>query len=260
ELGVQAEIDTRMTADDSLQQAIDVLNSVVQTETDTRMRADNGLQQAIDVIALKPGPHVDGFNAGDTLFWDGVQWQIVQAPTETSSVPLQLTLVDGIVSWNAVNGEPDAQRYAIGERGPSGGWVFHITDGGLHGIEMATQDAVSGYVPWGCSDLTILTDSSVGTGLANTLRINSQCDDRPIAASVAQNYTQNGFDGWYLPSKSELILMHNNLYQNGIGNGRPYWSSTQSEYDDAWKIAFNVGYDIRYPKENGQNVRAVRSF
>jgi hypothetical protein len=46
--------------------------------------------------------NIEGFNSGDTLYWDGSQWQIVPAPLEEESRSLVLTLVNQVVSWQPV--------------------------------------------------------------------------------------------------------------------------------------------------------------
>ena len=38
--------------------------------------------------------------------------------------------------------------YAIGDIGPAGGWVFYVTDDGLHGLEAAPVDQAN--AAWGC--------------------------------------------------------------------------------------------------------------
>ena len=73
--------------------------------------------------------------------------------------------VDGSVTTPVV--------YAIGDTGPSGvGIVFYITDGGLHGLEVAPVDQSTGAA-WSTITNAYANGSSalpdeIGTGSANT--------------------------------------------------------------------------------------------
>ncbi len=96
-----------------------------------------------------------------------------------------------------------AATYAIGDTGPAGGIVFHITDGGLHGLEAAAVDQVS--TRWGCFGVLIpgAAGTAVGTGAQNTADIIAGCDET-TAASVAAAVGP----GWFLPSRDELNLLY----------------------------------------------------
>jgi len=152
------------------------------------------------------------------------------------------------------------QTYAIGDKGPAGGIVFYITDGGLHGLEAAPQDQSSGG--WGC-DGTYLTGAhgtAVGTGAQNTADILAGCSEPGIAARIADGYTLNGYYHWFLPSKDELNL----LYQHkGVVGGfatASYWSSTEYAIDDTCSQNFSTGGQYYYDKYTTLEVRAVRAF
>ena len=54
---------------------------------------------------------------------------------------------------------PAPIEYAIGDTGPTGGIVFHVTNGGLNGLEAALVDQVT--ASWGCA----------GTGFSKNIRI-----------------------------------------------------------------------------------------
>ena len=74
----------------------------------------------------------------------------------------------------------------------------------------------------------------------------------------------NGFTDWYLPSRSELNLMFQNLKMNKMGDFRNmwYWSSTglDDKITHAWLIAFDNG--VNYPGEKRimYQARAIRKF
>jgi hypothetical protein len=149
--------------------------------------------------------------------------------------------------------------YAIGDAGPAGGIVFHVTDGGLHGLEAATEDQVS--TQWGCNGTLIsgANGTVVGTGEQNTADIIEFCDEI-TAASVASDYGP----GWYLPSKDELNLLYEQR-DAGVVVGFAsdyYWSSSQNgEIDARSQDFFDFGYQNDFGDKSGaEGVRAVQDF
>jgi hypothetical protein len=104
------------------------------------------------------------------------------------------------------------------------------------------------------------------------------------AISYSFGYTNSDtgtgvYGDWYLPSKDELQLMYANLQRFGCSTNTPegidpslcptrkgeflniyYWSSTESNNNNAWYQLFNYGQQISTSKLNSMNVRAVRVF
>ena len=155
-----------------------------------------------------------------------------------------------------------------------GGIVFYL-DGNGGGLVASTED-LEGTYEWGCY-LTQVEDggnlTQIGTGYQNTLDIvNQQCLTEfggIPAAQVAIDAQINGFDDWYLPSRDELYLMYLNIGQGGldsnnnIGNfsDSQYWSSSESNFSNAWIVAFGVGLSESIGKNSFHGrVRTVRSF
>jgi hypothetical protein len=170
--------------------------------------------------------------------------------------------------------------YAIGDPGPAGGFVFYVTDDGLHGLEAAPEDiggnATATLVAWGCSGtlLSGMNELGVGSGAHNSSQ-RDLCDDPTTAAKSAAAYVHNGYTDWFLPSKDELNLMWVNLADTDEGGdnsgvddaGNPggfasgdYWSSSQSNSNYAWLKFFNSGGQGGYIKAGTYRVRAVRAF
>lgn len=118
--------------------------------------------------------------------------------------------------------------YAIGDTGPAGGKVFYITDGGLHGLEVAPADQ-SGGAEWGCYGTLIAgaDGTAVGTGAQNTADILAGCSEAGRAASIADEYTLGEYDDWFLPSRDELNLLYQQRSELGGFTTNAYWSSTQ---------------------------------
>ncbi len=147
----------------------------------------------------------------------------------------------------------------IGDTGPAGGIVFHVTDGGLHGLETAPVDQSS--APWGCygSSIDGADGTAVGTGAQNTSDIISACGEG-TAAEIAHEYMLNGYFDWFLPSKDELDLLYQQKAVVGGFADDFYWSSTEYDSNFAWLQNIIDGYQCYCSKGPILRVRAVRAF
>lgn len=156
---------------------------------------------------------------------------------------------------------PTGIRYAIGDAGPAGGIVFYITHGGLHGLEAAPLDQ-GNTQQWGCQGTAIDEASgvAVGTGAQNTAAILAGCSTLDIAASIAHDYTLNGFNDWFLPSKDELNELY--LQKNTVGGfaNDYYWCSTETTHSVAQVQHLGTGDQGDSEKSNIWRVRAIRAF
>jgi hypothetical protein len=158
--------------------------------------------------------------------------------------------------------------YEIGETGPAGGIVYHVTDGGLHGLEASHEDQ-SGIVDWGClgtdvnfvENLMDIGSLDPNSGAHNTLIITIACGGA-TAAGVAGSYMgPNGITtNWYLPNKEELDLLYNQRGVVGGFDSNSYWSSSESSAFVAWGQAFDDGFQGGVVKGSAGGVRAVRAF
>jgi len=170
-------------------------------------------------------------------------------------------------------GSNPAVTYAIGDTGPSGvGIVFYITDGGLHGLEVAPVDQSTSqvWIEGGSTQKTENgnTSTAIGTGLANSNAIIDQTGHTGSAAQVCRSYNGGGLTDWYLPSKDELAAIWDNLVNDGTGVNSGvggfasafYWSSTECNNGGAWKQDFDSGGQSSLNKLGTYYVRAVRAF
>lgn len=152
----------------------------------------------------------------------------------------------------------------------NGGVIFYVDGTGLHGLVCAVSDQ-STNAEWGCYG-TVITGAdgtAIGTGSQNTTDIEAGCTTAGTAADICANLTLNSHSDWFLPSKDELNLMHQNraeINTSATNNGGSnfaltyYWSSTEYNGDSAWLQSFSYGGQNASIKGNGHQVRAVRAF
>jgi hypothetical protein len=197
-------------------------------------------------------------------------------PNTTYYVRTFLTNALGEFYGNEVSFMTDVQGLNIGDLA-NGGIVFWINPNDTqHGLVCAPEDL--SISQWGCEGLYINTETTIGSGLSNTINIVNSCDYENIAARICNDFNFNGYEDWYLPSKDELNLLYINLHLNGIGNFENgdgnccngwYWSSSDGELNGeaAWVQSFRddqyggtqATYDIGI-KYFENHVRAIRSF
>jgi hypothetical protein len=149
-----------------------------------------------------------------------------------------------------------------------GGGIIFYTDGtGLHGLISATTDQ-STYLQWfnGSYIATGATGTAIGTGNTNTNTIvGVQGNYGNYAARICYNLTTMGlYDDWFLPSKDELNLMYQQKSVIGgfadIPYNSYYWSSSETDLNNAWEQGFVLGDQYADPKAVLSHVRAIRAF
>lgn len=159
-----------------------------------------------------------------------------------------------------------------GYRGASGGYVFYdkgTASDGWRYLEVSPTELRynnSTQIKFGCTGTSVFqTQSSLGSGKINTAMILSACNEANCAARVCDNYSVNGLDDWYLPSRDELAYIYtslNSLMNLGTSTNQVYWSST--EYDGATAFVYNLYYGFGpafgVSKSNNGLVLAVRQF
>ncbi|MCX7085289.1 MAG: hypothetical protein NTY69_07080 [Methylococcales bacterium] len=205
-----------------------------------------------------------GNNVGDMQYWDGTQWQVVPVIQPDPNIKPTLALCEGVPTW-VLYYCPGTSPYTIGETGPAGGKVFYVTDGGLHGLEVAPADVNNGaYVAWGCYGTSIAgaQGTAIGTGAANTAAIVNGCSEANTVAKIVDAYVLNGYSDWYLPSKDELNLLYT---QRSVVGGfyafSAYWSSSEFDSGGAWLQGFHVDFiQLVGSKSDVGLARAVRAF
>ena len=197
-------------------------------------------------------------------------------PNTTYYVRTFLTNALGDFYGNEVSFTSDVQGLNIGDLA-NGGIVFWINPNDTqHGLVCAPEDLPISQ--WGCYGSYFETETTIGSGLSNTMTIIGEClIPESIASRICYNLILNDYEDWYLPSKDELNLLYENLHLNGFGNFENgdgnccngwYWSSSDGELNGeaAWVQSFRddqngmqATYDVGI-KYFENHVRAIRSF
>ena len=135
-----------------------------------------------------------------------------------------------------------------------------------YGLIAATADQRAECAWSNITDILIgTTDTSIGTGLANTMAIIGQSGHTNSAAKVCDDYSVTIGDityaDWFLPSKDELSKLYiNRDVIGGFVDYFDYWSSSESDANGAWKQYFSDGLQGISSKDLPIGVRAVRAF
>ncbi|MGV7225249.1 MAG: hypothetical protein ACQ9MH_27510 [Nitrospinales bacterium] len=196
-----------------------------------------------------PGSFPEGNKSGDMQYWNGVEWVMIPVVPDGISAR-QLTLCNGVPRWT---------EYQIGDEGPAGGIVFHVS--GCGGLEAAPPKIQS--APWGCSGMEIngADGTSVGTGAQNTAEILTDCSETGIAAEIAGNYELNDYKDWFLPSIDELNLLYLQREVVGIVSiTGSVWSSSEHSSGNAWGQLIPSGLLFHGPKVQKNIVLPIRAF
>ena len=151
--------------------------------------------------------------------------------------------------------------FMIGDTGPAGGIVFHVTDGGRHGLEAAPEDqsASEQYcseifdIP-GIVNLPTINTVDPNSGAFNTQAIiDDSCGDSGALVSKIAI-------GWFLPNKEELNLLY--LQKDIVGGfaSADYMSSSKIDNLNSWVQLFSIGSQTSLDGGDTARVRAIRAF
>jgi hypothetical protein len=220
--------------------------------------------------AATDGVAKDGYTAGDFLYAGGRGELTTLSAGRAGQV---LTMKDATTpEWGSA-----IKAYSIGDYA-HGGIVFWVDETGQHGLVCAKEDQ-NASVRWfgGTNGNTQAKGDGVYAGKANTTIIIAGTvsigdDNATYAARICNELKvtegSKTYGDWYLPSNDELILMYQSKREinTTAGNNRgsdlsnAYWSSTEIDYDEAFKIDFTDGSSDNTSKATTSNVRAVRAF
>lgn len=170
-----------------------------------------------------------------------------------------------------------AGGYKVGDTGPAGGVIFHIVDSCSSSVVYEASRFDQNPNPWGqgwgCHGVVVGTQTGVGTGAANTAAIVAAgCAGPSAAAVLAANFSVNGYDDWYLPSRDELLLLYQQWATVGNRVNCFYYSSSEGVGTSADTNSLAIGVWVGELSPTGGffrkfayaneclGVRAIRSF
>ena len=201
------------------------------------------------------------------------KWQVQRKQNSFASTILIIAIVAIIGFSMTACKEPDpcADCLKIGATGPGDGIIIYHKHAGFTVTELGTcyyleaaPDNQAQFLIWSTTNehVTGATGTAIGTGKANTdaiIAAHSGDTASNNAAKAAVAYTDGGKNDWFLPSKDELNEMYKAKNHLGISSGE-FWSSSQYNYNYAWKQSFFYGNQDFSDKYRDYGVRAIRAF
>ena len=118
----------------------------------------------------------------------------------------------------------------------------------MHGLIASFEDL--GAYPFWCQDICYQTSqvSIYGSGLANSQSSSCSSFGNQSASFVCLQYSNDGFNDWFLPSYDELMLLYINRDLIGGFTNNKYWSSTNNSGGcDPLGIDFSNGQQFGGP-------------
>jgi hypothetical protein len=138
---------------------------------------------------------------------------------------IQERLDNGETPWEIHDSENTIHYSFVGKR-YGGGKIVSFDQNDGTGLIASNEDL--GFAPWGCQGIMVigLEDITEIDGQLNTDLIISQSCSEGSAAELCANYSNDGFDDWFLPSLPAL----RKLEVLGSSTKGLYWSSSINRF------------------------------
>jgi hypothetical protein len=143
-----------------------------------------------------------------------------------------------------------------------GGIVFHIYDGGQHGLITATvDDSKRKQRQNGAYADTIDFRGGIGAGKIITEHVITFKEARADDTQVSANNQSGNYSDWYLPTRYDLNLLYlNRAVIGGYSEFAKGWKSTEVSSLNAWFQSFITGARFTNGKDDAVYVRVLRKF
>ena len=257
----------------------------IKIETDLNGGANYSISGTSQLLSVPYALHAKtaetvtgGITETDPVFtaWDKDYADLINTPAAADGSETKVTAGTNVTvtgsgttaSPYVVNATSGGSTLAIGDS-YQGGIIFWLDATGQHGLIAATADQNTG-IQWynGTYRYTGTAGDGLYAGAMNTAMIvaTQMADNQSgsFAAKVCADYsvTVGGvtYGDWYLPSKYELNLLYLQKIAVGGFASAYYWSSTESNNDNAWIQYFDNGFQSASNKSFTYRVRAVRAF
>jgi hypothetical protein len=202
---------------------------------------------------IQPPIPTSGYGTFENWYYDSARNMLFNFSTPITS---NLAL---FANWDAF--------YDIGNEGPGGGTIFYRNETGF--IMADTEDRAhyleaSPFIPvnrrWSYAAIYIIgTERQIGAGRRNTALILA-LDPTAPAALFCENYSNNGLNDWFLPSRDELAQLYTERLLVGNLSSLAFWSSTQTIISDAWRHNFVNNWVGGWLKTDEYRVLPIRAF
>lgn len=198
---------------------------------------DTSSEEWTDIVDGAANPYViqvDTLDTGRTIFRAMVDFQTAP-PTQLFTPPFGIKLISS---------------YEELEQGHNydGSFIYSAEAENILGVFYLLKQA-----PWGCEGVDIpgADAQALGSGMQNTADIVQGCGDVNTAADICQSLEMNGHDDWFLPAKSDMILIQNTFnsiqgdyqeYFHGLKQYlNPLWTSTKQDSANAVILSHRYG-------------------